>query len=80
MCAVSMVYDYGKRMSYDWWDMDKYHEYKRLLEGAKRFDEKTNQPHCEDENKAEFLQKIMDRLDIIEKKLDAKAENAASIR
>jgi hypothetical protein len=79
MCVVSMVYDYGQRMPRDWWDMDKYHEYRRLLENAKRFDDKTNQPHCEDETKADFLKQIMERLDKIESKLDGKQEKDAAV-
>lgn len=43
-----------------------------LVAKAKAYDELTNQPDCEDENKLPILQKILDRIDELEKKIDAR--------
>lgn len=48
-------------------------EFQKLVKAAREFDRKTGQPDCEDPRKVEWLKQIMDRLDAIEKKLDAKA-------
>lgn len=44
----------------------------KLVEAAKEFDKKTGQPDCVDPQKDAWLQKVLDRLDAIEKKLDGK--------
>jgi len=41
----------------------------KLVEAAKEYDRKTGQPECEDPEKAQILERIMDRLGAIEKKL-----------
>jgi hypothetical protein len=79
MCVVSAIYDYGQRIPPDWWNQQKLTKYRRLLDDAQRFDEETGQPDCHDINKGEFLQKIMDRLDRIEKKLDGRPANGATV-
>lgn len=58
MCALSMVYDYGNRFPIDYWNADTAAAMKRLIDEAKRFDETTGQPDCEDPSKAEFLEQI----------------------
>lgn len=73
MCVVSAIHDYGMRQPYDWWDHAKMEHYKRLLEQAKEFDRKTNQPDCVDPQKEELMKLILKRLDDIEKKLDAQS-------
>jgi hypothetical protein len=70
MCAVSAITDYGMRMPNEWWDYQKALEYKRLIRQAEEFDRKTNQPDCVDPAKDEFMKKILERLEAIEKKLD----------
>ncbi|AFU88366.1 hypothetical protein CcrSwift_gp048 [Caulobacter phage CcrSwift] len=60
--------------------------FRRLVQAANEFDEKTGQPHCEDPEKIKLLDainKLADRLDAIEKRLAAQdsadAEDAAAI-
>lgn len=76
MCAVSMVYDYGQRLPYDWWNKERFSKYERLIKEAERFDEETNQPDCEDASKAEFMKNIIERLERIEEKLN---DNVSSV-
>ena len=56
MCTVSAIYDYGRNMDPNRWDKELYEEFKKLLEAAKQFDEKTGQPDCEDPEKAKWIQ------------------------
>lgn len=69
MCAVSAVFDYGRRFPNDYWTWPRFDEFKKLVEGAKEFDKKTGQPDCEDPAKADLLRQIMERLERIEKRL-----------
>jgi hypothetical protein len=62
MCAYSAISDYGQRMSSDWWDMSKLKEFQELLKTAKMFDEKTNQPHCEDPQKQVWITAVEQRV------------------
>jgi hypothetical protein len=49
-------------MSSDWWDMSKLKEFQELLKTAKMFDEKTNQPHCEDPQKQVWITAVEQRV------------------
>lgn len=40
-----------------------------LVEKAKEYDAKTNQPDCEDPSKADFMKEVLSRLGAIEKRL-----------
>lgn len=82
MCAVSMVYDYG-RTNPPWQNPlgpspmplpdtqveDAIKRYLKLIEDAKEYDRATKQPDCEDPEKAKFMKEVLDRLDAIEKRL-----------
>lgn len=50
-------------------------EFMRLFEEAKRFDSRTGQPNCEDPAKDAVLRRIEERLDTIEKRLEAAADD-----
>lgn len=56
MCTFSAISDYGRNMDPHRWDKEMLDEYKKLLEAAKRFDEKTGQPDCEDPNKLGWIE------------------------
>lgn len=56
MCTVSAIYDYGRKMDMNSWDYEALEEFKKLLEAAKKFDEKTGQPDCEDPEKAKWIE------------------------
>lgn len=59
MCAVSVVYDYGKNIPFaTWQDEELRREFKRLLDQAHEFDVKTNQPDCEDSEKKRWWNAI----------------------
>jgi hypothetical protein len=38
------------------WDKELYEEFRKLLDAAKQFDEKTGQPDCEDPEKAKWIE------------------------
>lgn len=69
MCAVSMVMDYANRYPVPYWTSEKYFELLKFVKQAEEFDQKTNQPHCEDPKKIEILKRIGDRLAKIEEKV-----------
>lgn len=75
MCAVSMVYDMGRR---DWpyiqhqphiSQYDYMKTWLEMVEKAKKLDEINNQPDCEDPAKEDVLKQILTRLEEIEKKV-----------
>lgn len=69
MCAVSAVSAYGNGFPIEYWDRQKFGQFQQLYDQAKWFDRLTGQPDCEDPTKAEFMKRVLDRLDAIEKKL-----------
>lgn len=69
MCAVSAVMDYGMRMPDDFWNRQTYRQFVQIVDQAKKFDDATGQPHCEDPNKIALLQRIEERLARIEKRV-----------
>lgn len=78
MCMVSMIYDQAKQTwpQVDRWpiqpQIDYWRQWQELVEKAKKYDELTKQPDCEDPSKAVMWEKVMVRLDELEKKIDAK--------
>lgn len=79
MCAVSMIYDYGRQV---WpWNptplppnpptyvvnpvptQEQWDAFLELVEKAKKFDEMTHQADCEDPEKAEWMRAIEKRLE-----------------
>lgn len=48
---------------------EKLREFLKMYEAAKEYDRKTEQPHCEDPAKMQVLDRILERLDEIEKRL-----------
>lgn len=69
MCALSVIYDYGARMPGEFWnERESLEAFQRLIEEAKRFDQITKQPDCEDPKKAEVLKDVLERLAALEKK------------
>lgn len=71
MCTVSMILDYGQRTPVDQYDLRHFKDLMDLLERGKEYDKKRGEPDCEDPLKAEFLKQIIERLERIEKRLDA---------
>lgn len=53
---------------------EKLREFEKLAEAAKRYDEATGQPHCQDPVKAQVMERVLEALERIEKKLDPKPE------
>jgi len=62
MCAVSAISDYGRSLPENFWTQESLSEFKRLLREAKIFDEKTNQPDCEDPEKARFVEIVEEKV------------------
>jgi hypothetical protein len=58
MCTVCAIYDYGRNQPNDFWTQESYRQFLALLEAAKQFDQKTNQPDCEDPAKGRWLQEV----------------------
>lgn len=56
MCAVSAIYDYGRGLPDNNWNQETLDAFKKLIDQAKEFDYKTNQPDCEDPEKAHYLE------------------------
>lgn len=70
MCVVSMVYDWAGKLPDNYWTRPNYDYLQELIKKAQKYDELTNQPHCEDENKAKVLERIERRLADIEARLN----------
>lgn len=70
MCVVSMVYDWAGSLPDKYWTRPNYDYLQELIRKAQKYDEMTNQPHCEDENKAKVLERIEQRLAEIERRLN----------
>lgn len=68
---VSGQYDYGSKFPDHYWTALRFPAFKRLVDEAKKFDELTKQPPCEDPTKEELLRRIEERLARIEEKLGA---------
>ena len=69
MCFVSYVSDYGRqRVPDNLWNRDNFEDFKKLLEDARKLDQKTNQPDCEDLEKSSWMKEVEERL----KKLEGK--------
>ncbi len=67
MCAVSMVYIYGRdNISYEEWTLDKWNHYQELIRKAEEFDRAAKQPDCEDEEKKKWMKAIEERLNRLE--------------
>ncbi len=69
-----MISDFGKRINPVDWTYPQVYEFQKLIDQGKKFDEAAKQPDCQDETKMDWFQKILDRLDKIEKKVDALQE------
>jgi len=63
MCAVSNIGDYGRQ---EWPTRTDWEEFKKLLDKAKEFDEKTGQPDCEAEEKTALMQAMEGRIKALE--------------
>ena len=55
MCTVSAIHDYGRNVQTAW-TIEGLQEFHKLLEAAKKFDQVTGQPDCEDTEKTKWLE------------------------
>ena len=63
MCTYSVISDYGRtRYPMDYWTPTTWPPFSDLLEQARRTDEATEQPDCEDPAKTEWIEKVEERL------------------
>lgn len=67
MCIVSNITGYGQTFPDDWWDYQKWREYKRLLDQAQKWDEIASQPDCVDPEKKIWIEKIDKLIELLEK-------------
>lgn len=67
MCMVSMVYDYVGKQKDEWWTTEHAKELRKIISGAKEFDEKTGQPNCESPEKKTKIDEILERIERLEK-------------
>jgi hypothetical protein len=58
MCAVSVIYDMFGKQPDSWYTKERIELFKRMIEDAKVFDIESNQPECEDPEKARVLERI----------------------
>lgn len=63
MCAVCAVFDYGKGLPNTFWSQETMKQYLEMVEAAKKFDEATGQPDCEDPTKKQWLQEVKVQID-----------------
>jgi hypothetical protein len=62
-----MIMDYGReRIGPGKWTFDTWIDYKKLIEDAKKIDEKLGEPNCEDPAKTAWMKEIEDRLKRLE--------------
>jgi hypothetical protein len=62
MCAVSVVLDYGRTHPLRDWNQQSFGRFKVLVKEAEKFDADTNQPDCEDPEKAKWMREVEERL------------------
>lgn len=65
-----MVYDWAGQIPERYWTKPSFDHLQELIRKAEQYDIMTNQPHCEDAEKAKILERIEARLTEIEKRLD----------
>lgn len=65
-----MVYDWSNKLPDGYWTRPNYDHSKELIRKAEEYDKMTNQPHCEDAEKAKVLERIEKRLAALEEKLE----------
>lgn len=58
MCATSVIFDMFKPMPDSWYNQERIDLFRKLLDGAKQFDIESNQPDCEDPDKAKLEEHI----------------------
>lgn len=77
MCAVSMVMDHGLSQWQNTstlpneYQIKFWKQWQELVEKARKYDEMTAQPNCEDPKKAEFEKKVLERLAHLEQRINA---------
>lgn len=65
MCAVSVIYDMFNKQPDSWYTQDRIKLFESMVKDAKTFDIESDQPDCEDPEKA----KVLERLSEIKKQL-----------
>jgi len=58
MCAVSVIYDMFGKQPDNWYTLDRIDLFHDMVADARRFDEESGQPDCEDSEKAKLLERI----------------------
>lgn len=58
MCAVSVIYDMFGKQPDSWYTLPRIDLFYSMVLAAKTFDIETNQPDCEDAEKAKVLDRI----------------------
>jgi hypothetical protein len=58
MCAVSVIYDMFNKQADSWYTRDRLQLFERMVEDAKIFDKESDQPDCEDPEKAKVLKRV----------------------
>jgi hypothetical protein len=58
MCVMSVIMEYGSRLTDREWNPMSYRTFQELLEAARKFDEAAHQPDCVDPNKAKLLEEL----------------------
>ena len=68
MCTVSALVQYGmERISDDQWNYQSYQIFYELIKKAEEFDRISGQPDCLDPVKDDWMKRINERLECIEK-------------
>ena len=62
MCAYSAISDWGSKQEFDWWTIQRWLEFQKLLDQVKEFDFNIGLPNCEDPQKQVWISSMEDKL------------------
>lgn len=63
MCAVSVINDYGRNMPDSDWNPEALTIFQEMVDKARKFDELTKQPNCEDPEKLKWVEAVKSKVE-----------------
>lgn len=70
MCAVSVIYDYGRQIPTGQWTPDTYAQFQEIIRRLDELDRKLAQPECLDPDKTSWTAAVETRLANLEQLSD----------
>ena len=62
MCVLSVIMEYGRdRIHQDEWTIEKIEAFRKLIQQAEQVDKILQQPHCEDPNKSNWFEGLVNK-------------------